>query len=150
MPDQPSPNRFKPEMPAIPGVSGSSRRSPGGAMALRLVGGLVAVLLVLVLGTKLVMRAKRAEPQTAQPTPQIEIPTPAADPNAGIPNATETNPGIATVSEMSKPWSSKDFFFRNRLTGEKVPALLIRLPGAAATQSDGYWGLAMTSAYGNC
>jgi hypothetical protein len=151
MTDRPSPDRFKAEMPAIPGVSGAgSRRSPGGAMALRLVAGLVGVLAVLVLGTKLVMRAKRAEPPPTQPTPQIEVPTPAADPKAGIPNATEANPGIATVSEMSKPWSSKEFFFRDRVTGESIPALLIRLPTAAATHSDGYWGLVMTSAYGNC
>ena len=150
MTDQPEPNRFKADMPSIPGVGPGARRSPGSAMALRLVAGLVAVLLVLVLGTKLVMRSKRAEPVPAQPTPQIEIPTPAADPNAGIPNATEENPGIATVSEMAKPWSSKEFLFRNRLTGENAPALLIRLPTGAPTQSDGYWGLAMTSAYGNC
>ena len=150
MTDQPQPNRFKADMPSIPGVGPGSRRSPGSAMALRLVAGLVAVLLVLVLGTKLVMRSKRAEPAPAQPTPQIEIPTPAADPNASIPNATAENPGIATVTEMAKPWSSKEFFFRNRLTGENVPALLIRLPTGAPTQSDGYWGLAMTSAYGNC
>jgi hypothetical protein len=119
-------------------------------MAMRLVGGLLALLLVLFVGTRMVMRSKHVEPPPPQPTPQIEVPAPAPDPSAAIPNATEASPGIATVSEMAKPWSSKEFFFRNRLTGENVPALLIRLPSGAATQSDSYWGLAMTSAYGNC
>jgi hypothetical protein len=150
MPDQPSPDRFKAEMPAIPGVSGAGRRSPGSTMAVRLVAGLLALLFLLVLGTRLVMRARRVEPPAPQPTPQIEVPTPAADPSALIPKATETNPGVATISEMAKPWSTKEFFFRNRLTGENIPALLIRLPGGAASQSAGYWALAMTSAYGNC
>jgi len=150
MSDQPTPDRFKAEMPAIPGVSGPSRRSPGSAMAVRLVGGLLALLLVLFLGTRLVMRSKHVEPPAPQPTPQIEVPPPAADPSAAIPNSTETNPGIATVAEMAKPWSSKDFFFRNRLTGENIPALLIRLPSGSASQGAGYWALAMTSAYGNC
>ena len=151
MTDQSPPNRFKAEMPAIPGVSGpGGRRSPGAAMALRLVGGLVAVLVVLFFGTRLVIRAKRAEPPPAQPTPQIEIPTPAADPTAGIPRATESNPEVATISEMAKPWTSKEFFFRNRLTGESVPALLIRLPNGAGSEPKGYWALALVSAYGNC
>jgi len=151
MSDPNTPNRFKAEMPEIPGVSGpGTKHSPGGAMAIRLVGGLLAVLVVLVIGTRFVMRSKHAEPLPVQPTPQIEIPTPAADPAAGIPKATEGSPGIATVSEMAKPWSSKEFFFHNRLTGEDVPALLIRLPTGSATQSEGYWGFAMTSAYGNC
>jgi hypothetical protein len=150
MPDQPTPDRFKAEMPAIPGVSGQGRRSPGSVMAMRLVGGLLALLLVLFVGTRLVMRSKHVEPPPPQPTPQIEVPAPAPDPNAAVPNSTEANPGIATISEMAKPWTSKEFFFRSRLTGENVPALLIRLPSGAATQADGYWGLAMTSAYGNC
>lgn len=149
MPDQPTPNRYRAEMPAIPGVS-QARRSPGGAMALRVVGGLLVVLFVLVAGTRLVMRSRHVEPPSTQPPPQIEVPTPAVDPNSIIPKATEANPGIATVSEMAKPWTAKEFFFRNRLTGENIPALLIRLPGGPATQPNGYWALAMTAAYGNC
>jgi len=119
-------------------------------MAMRLVGGLLALLLVLFVGTRIVMRSRHVEPPPPQPTPQIEVPAPAPDPSAAIPNSTETNPGIATVPEMAKPWSSKEFFFRNRLTGENIAALLIRLPGTAPSQSAGYWALAMTSAYGNC
>jgi hypothetical protein len=151
MSDQPTPDRYKAEMPSIPGVSGPpGRRSPGSAMAIRLVGGLLALLLVLVLGTSLVMRSKRVEPPPVQPTPQIEVPSPAAAPSEVIPKVDETFPGIATISEMAKPWASKEFFYRNRLTGENIPALLIRLPGGSPSQPVGYWALAMTAAYGNC
>src|SRR5262249_33944512 len=146
-----TPNRFKAEMPEIPGVSGpGAKHSPGSAMAIRLVGGLLAVLVVLVIGTRFVMRSKHAEPLPVQATPQIEVPTPAVDPTAAIPKATEGSPGIATISEMAKPWSSKDFFFNNRLNGENVPSLLIRLPGAGPSQSNGYGALVMTAAFGNC
>jgi len=146
MPDQPTPDRFKAEMPSIPGVSGpGGRTSPGAAMALRLGGGVLVLLVVVVLGSRLFTRSKRPELPATQPTPQIEVPSPAA-----IPKATEANPGIATISEMAQPWSSKDFFFRNRLSGENVPALLIRLPGGSPAQSSSYWALAMTAAYGNC
>jgi hypothetical protein len=151
MADQPTPERYKAEMPSIPGVSGpGGRRSPGSVMAVKLVGGLLALLLVLVLGTRLVMRSKHVDPPPPQPTPQIEVPAPAVDPSAAIPKVSETFPGIATVSEMAKPWATKEFFYRNRLTGENIPALLIRLPGGSASQPAGYWALAMTSAYGNC
>ena len=148
MPDQPTPDRFKADMPAIPGVSGSGgRRSPGSTMAVRLVVGLFAFLLVLVVGTRLVMRSKHVEPPPPQPTPQIEVPSPAPDASTLVPNSTEANPGVATVSEMAKPWASKEFFFRNRLSGENIPALLIHLPSGAGAP---YWAFAMTSAYGNC
>src|SRR5262249_60333127 len=116
MSDPNTPNRFKAEMPEIPGVSGpGTKHSPGGAMAIRLVGGLLAVLVGLVIGTRFVMRSKHAEPQPVQPTPQIEIPTPAADPAAGRPKATEGSPGIATGSEMAKPWVWEGVFFQPRL-----------------------------------
>jgi hypothetical protein len=150
MPDQSTPERFKPEMPEIPGVSAQATRRAGGNPAIRLVGGLLAVLLVVILGARLALRPKHVELPPAQPPPQIEVPPPAPDPSAAIPRATEANPGIASVTEMAKPWSSKDFFFRNRLSGENIPSLLVRLPAASAAQPDGYWAFAMNSPYGNC
>jgi hypothetical protein len=150
MTDQPG-DRFKAEMPQIPGVTGPRTKAPGVLNpAVRLVIGLVSVLLVFFLIARLLLRPKPAEPADAAPTAQIEVATPAPDPSAALPQATESNPGIATVPEMAKPWSSKDFYIKNRLTGENVPALLIRLPTGAAAQSSGYWGFAVNSPYGNC
>ena len=149
MADQ-QPDRFKPEMPAIPGVAANGPPRGPGNPAVRMFGALVGALLVFFIGARLFLRAKQPPPPPPEPTPQIEVPAPAADPTAGIPRATETNPEIATLAEMSEPWSSKEFFYKNPLTGENVPALLIRLPNTPATQSRGYWALAMKSAYGDC
>ncbi len=149
MPDQPSAERFKPDMPQIPGVPApGSRRVPGTSNAVRLVTGLLAVLIVLVLGTRWILRPKHVETVVAPP-PQIEVPAPAPDPNAALPHATETEPGISTIAEMAKLWSTKDFFIKNRLTGENVPALLVRLPAGPATQPSGYWAFALNAPYGN-
>jgi hypothetical protein len=106
------------------------------------------VLIVLVLGTRWIMRPKHVE-QVAAPPPQIEVPSPAPDPDAALPHATEKDPGIATTTEMAKPWSTKDFFIKDRLTGENVPAVLLRLPSGTATQASGYWAFVVNSPYGN-
>jgi hypothetical protein len=149
MSDQPPAERFKSDMPQIPGVgTPGSRRASATNTTIRLVTGLLVVLLILVLGTRWVMRPKRTETVVAPP-PQIEVPSPAPDPDAAKPHATEAEPGIATTAEMAKPWSTKDFFIENHLTGENVPALLIRLPSGPATQPAGFWAFSLNSPYGN-
>lgn len=151
MTDQPADERYKAEMPQIPGLSGPGPRRPSSPNpAIRLVAGLVAVLVVIFLGVRWVTRSKHVDPPPAEPPPQIEVPAAEPDPSAAYPHATEANPGIATVTEMAKPWSSKNFFFRNRLSGEQVPALLVRLPGGSPMQAASYWAFSMHSPYGNC
>src|SRR5260370_1108284 len=144
MTDQPPSDRFKSEMPQIPGVSGP-RSSPASNPAVKLVIGLLAVLLVVFLGARWALRPKRAEPRPAA-QPQIEVPAPAPDPDPLLPHATATDPGIADVTEMAKPWSSKEFFIRNRLSGENISALLVRLPAGSPSQASGYWAISVTSA----
>jgi hypothetical protein len=148
MAEQPTPDRFKADMPAIPGVSGSGRH--GANPAIRLVVGLLAVLAIVFLGARFALKPKPTAPPPPQPTPQIEVASPVPDPNASIPQATEVNPGIATEAEMAKPWSSKNFSFRNRLTGENVPSIIMRLPSGSASQPSGYWAFTLISPYGNC
>lgn len=152
MSDQPTPTpeRFKAEMPQIPGVSPGARSSTANATAIRLVVGLLAVLIVLVIGARWVLRAKHVATPAAEAPPQLEVPAPAPDPNTLLPHATEENPVIATTAEMAQPWSSKNFFYKNRVSGEMVPAILIRLPGASASQVTGYWAFALKAPYGNC
>ncbi len=82
--------------------------------------------------------------------PQIEVPSAAPDPSTLLPHATDAEPGIAEVAEMAKPWSSKEFYIRNRLSGENVPALLVRLPTGSASQASGYWAFALKAPFGNC
>jgi len=138
-------------MPEIPGVSTPGpRRSPLENPALRMVGVLLAVLLVVFFGGRWLLRPRHTEAPPAEPPPQIEVPSPAPDPNAALPHATQQDPEIATVPEMAQPWSSKQFFIRNGLTGENIPGLLIRLPASSSSQENGYWAFSMNAPYGNC
>jgi len=157
MPDQsqpPASDRFKAEMPQIPGVTGqAARRSgPGGGPWL-VVGGLAAVLVAVFVGGRVLSKLRRAETiagSVAPPAAQIDVPSTPAVPDLPVPVATESDPVVAQVGDLAKPWDSQQFTFRNRATGENVPALLVRLPGGAGTQPAGYWALAMKAAYGNC
>ena len=122
-------------------AGGPSRREPSVNPAIPLGIGIAAVVLVALLGARLISHPKPVEPVVAAPPPQIEVPAPAVDPNSLLPHATEAAPEIATVAEMSKPWTSKSFFFVNHLTGENVPAMLIRLPQGSPNQRGRLLGL---------
>jgi hypothetical protein len=151
MTGQPPSDRYKSDMPQIPGVSGTgSRSSAASNPAVKLVIGLLAVLLLVFLGARWALRPNHAQPHLAAQQPQIEVPSPAPDPSTLLPHATDTEPGVASVTEMAKPWSAKEFYIRNRLTGENIPALLVRLPGGSPSQAKGYWALSMNSPFGNC
>jgi hypothetical protein len=149
MTDQPPSDRFKTAMPQIPGISGS-RSSAAANPAPKLVIALLAVLLVVFLGARWALRPSHRAPTISEQQPQIEVPAPAPDPNTLVPHATDANPGIAAVEEMAKPWSSKEFFIRNHLSGESVPGLLVRLPTGSPSQAGGYWAFEQKSAYGDC
>jgi len=62
-----------------------------------------------------------------------------------MPHGTEPLPGIAQIEEMAKPWSFKQFFVRNGLSGENIPAMLIRLPTGSASQASGHWVFSASS-----
>src|SRR5262245_59398529 len=108
MPDQPQPsasNRFKAEMPQIPGVGTASERGsgPSGATWL-IVGGVATVLLAILVGGRLLSKSRRAE-ATAPPAAQIDVPFDAPSmPDLAVPAATEENPLIAHVGELAKGW----------------------------------------------
>ena len=161
MPDQPpsdrplsdrSPTgRFKTEMPQIPGVTVPLAKPPRPIEdTIKLATGIVAVLVVAFLGGRWALRPGRAPSTSADPQAQIEIPSPRPDPSTLIPHATEASPAVATVEEMARPWSSKQFFIRNAISGVDVPGLLIRLPGGAPSRASGYWAFAVDAPYGNC
>src|SRR5882762_8436327 len=149
MPDQPPSDRFKSEMPVIPGVARPGLPRPSSNPAAKLVIGLLAVLLVVFLGARWALRPKHADPPPTDQQPQLEVPSPAPDPSTLQPHATESNPGIADATEMARPWSSKEFYIRNGLTGENIPALLVRLPTGSPSQASGYWAFARKSPFEN-
>ena len=148
MRNEPSSGPYKTDMPQIPGVSRKARSQPG-FKPVRLVGFIAGLAFCLLL-VRWVMRPKTPEAAPAAPIPQIEVPAPAADPNAALPHATEAQPGVASVQEMARPWASKEFFYRNRLSGETVPAVLVRLPTGSPNQAGSYWAFSVNAAFGNC
>ena len=149
---EPKVDRFKPDMPKVPGViaGGPSRKTTSVNPAIPLGIGIAAVVLVALLGARLVSHPKPAEPAVVAPPPQIEVAAPAVDPNSLLPHATQGAPEVATVAEMSKPWTSKSFFFVNHLTGENVPAMLVRLPQGSPNSAEGYWAYEVNAPFGNC
>lgn len=151
MTDQPPSERFRADMPEIPGMpAAGSRASAAINPAVKLVIGFLAVLLVLFVAASWVRRSMRSDPNAADQQAQIDVPSPAPDPSTLLPHATNTAPGIADIGEMAKPWSSKEFYIRNNLSGEEVPAMLVRLPVGSASQAAGYWAFSLNAPYGEC
>src|SRR5260370_29317641 len=144
----PTGDRFKAEMPQIPGVTIQTVKPTGTGVPWLIMAGLVAVLIAVFVGGKILSKSRRTDAPPA-PAAQIDIPAPVPDVAASVPVATDQDPVVATISEL-KPWGAKQFTFRNRLTGENVPALIVRLPTGSSAQASGYWSFAMKPAYGNC
>lgn len=149
--ERPPSNRFKTEMPQIPGVTVllAKPRRPIGP-AIKLAAAILAVLVIAFFGARWALGPGRVQSQTSGPQPQIEVPSAAPDPSTLVPHANEANPGIATIDEMAKPWSSKEFFVRNAFSGENVPGILVRLPGGSPARATGYWAFSVDAPYGNC
>src|SRR5436305_12326698 len=125
MPDQPPSERFKAEMPQIPGVPAPG--SPPAAShnsSLKLGIGLIAVLLVVFLGARWALRPQHTVPKPARP-PQIEVPSSAPDPNNLLPHANDDAPGNASVEVMAKHWLSNELFIRLGLSGLNFQGMLI-------------------------
>jgi hypothetical protein len=151
MADQPPSDRYKAEMPQIPGVAvASSKRGQTSNPAIRIIAGLMVVLVLVFIGVRWALHPKHVEPPMAEPLAQIEVPSPPPDPAAALPHATESEPGIATTTDLAKSWSARDFFIKNRLTGENIPAAIVRLPGGSGAQPSAYWAFSLKSPYGNC
>jgi len=142
-------NQFKTEMPNIPGVTEAGRDTGRKFPVGYAVAGSLAIVAAIALGFWWMLRTKHAEP-AARVIPQMEIAS--AEPARPLPPAAQNdgNQTIATVAEMAKPWSAKDFVYRNAASGAMTPALLVRLPMASAASAAGYWAFAMNAAYGNC
>lgn len=148
MTDHQTPAHLKAEMPQIPGVAGPRKSQPNPMLPLII--GLVVIGIILLFAVRWLSRSKPAEPAVAEQSPQLEIPAAPPDPSSLLPHATESDPVIANVPDLSKPWTSADFFVRNRLTGENIPATIVRLPTGSPTLATGYWAFSKKAPYGSC
>jgi hypothetical protein len=148
MPETSTSTRYKAEMPDIPGVASTPPRHRNPLLPLIL--GMVGLGLILLLVLRFVSHPAKSEPAHVEPPPQIEVPSPPADPNSLLPHADAAKPAVADLTTLAKPWSSVDFFIRNALSGENVPATVIRLPGGSGTSPSGYWAFSRKAAFGDC
>jgi hypothetical protein len=51
---------------------------------------------------------------------------------------------VATTDELAKTWAAKKFTFRDPLTSQEVPAMVVHLPGGV------FWGFSLLEPYGVC
>jgi hypothetical protein len=160
MPDEKKLDPFKPQQPSIPGVLPEAEKKkpaaksspPADAMAeqpaaprppilwIALAAGTVFLIAVGLLVWSRSTSPRAGEPVTATTTP------PDADSGTQRPAGhMAVAPGpVGTTDEFAKPWSSKRFLYRNPLTAEVLPAMVVRLPGGD------FWGFSLHEPYGNC
>jgi hypothetical protein len=157
-------NRFKPSQPSIPGVperppEEEKKEEPKPQevkgpivkpvwQSPRGMAGAGIGAFILLAGVALAWEVMKPAPTPAP----VVIATPEASGNSAD-SATVVSvtaqlplaPGpVATVEEMSKPWSVVKFQF-HRMSGETANGMVIRLPGVP-----GYWGLLSVAPYGQC
>ncbi len=161
MPDAPqNPERFKPAMPRIPGVSDrpaeSEGRAPRRSRAVWIAGALGALLVAAAfVWWTMRSRATPRQPAAAQSEPSARPAAasaaarenPASAPARALP-AGEVDAG--ELRELAKPWSSKTFVIRKRLSNEPVEALVVRLPAGAANRTASYWAFSREAPFGRC
>jgi hypothetical protein len=150
MNDDTSVSRYKPDMPQIPGVPTVPPRSPHSNPLLPLIAGVVVFGLILLLAVRWFTHSRPVVPAHVEPAPQIEVPPPPPDPASLLPHADAAHPAIAELADLSKPWSSADFFVRDLGTGESVPATIVRLPYGSPTVPAGYWAFSHKAPSGTC
>jgi hypothetical protein len=117
---------------------------------LPMIAGLVVIGIILLFAVRWLSRSRPADPSRVEQAPQLEIPSPPPDPTSLLAHATDANPVIANITDLAKPWSSTDFFVRNRLTAEDIPATIVRLPSGSPTLVAGYWAFSRKAPYGSC
>ena len=136
-------------MPQIPGVGGSSATSaawPGKAALLSAGLGAVLVLLGGIVWWTVHSMGRRAEraPEVTETVPaEPAEPAAVALPASGPVTA-------ATVEELAKPWSAKEFVFIDPVTQSRVPAMVVHLPGGAASSAASYWAFSLEAPFQSC
>jgi hypothetical protein len=169
MPENKILDPFKPAQPRIPGVSApeekpsasaeahESQHTPGlmgpppfasddSAPKLKFLW--VGLTLAGALATTFLLFSLKRNPTPAQATPGAKPANPAPSIAREVPVADTKlpmGPGeIATTAQLSKPWSSARFYFRDPVTSKPAPAMVVHLPGGT------FWGFSLVEPFGNC
>ncbi|HTW22614.1 MAG TPA: hypothetical protein VMD78_03390 [Candidatus Baltobacteraceae bacterium] len=155
---------FKPQAPAIPGVPAATEKPDRGAPEApaseptnfeqggtqdawsKMIGVIVGIGVVLVAGFMLLRPGHNSGAKSGVNLPTAtQAPAAPTEPKSEPAEKLLTGPGpVATVAELSKPWSSREFLFRGTLTPDPVPAMVVRLPGGEL------WGFSLREPFGEC
>jgi hypothetical protein len=162
MPDVKQLDPFKPQQPSIPGVaprpeSAAAEPAPAPApnsavppaqqnaqqpktkLIVAAAAGILLLLIVLIYWGRSASRKTVPVSYDTAAVPSAPIAAPKPPPSE------PTGPGvIGTVSELAKPWASKNFRYRNYVSGQLEPAMVVHLP-----RGD-YWGFSLIEPFGNC
>jgi hypothetical protein len=149
MQEIPPPNKFTAEMPKIPGVSDSSAKSRislGKPLFLS-----IALVGILLLVGGIVRWAAHSMGRGAERPAELTSTSSSEPVNLPPASLPQTGPvTAATLNELAKPWSSKEFTFVDPVTGSTVPAIVIHLPGGAASSSSSYWAFSLEAPLQTC
>jgi hypothetical protein len=142
-------DRFRPEMPQIPGVRdeapATSRVSRDFPTQRAMQIGLAAAVVLMLAGTVWWTKSKSSgapstpASATADTQPDVSAP-PSLD--SGVPG--EVTNVAGTVDQLSKPWAAKKFVFVKPFTRENVDAMVVRLP------SGELWAFSLQGPLGRC
>ena len=139
--------QYQAAMPQIPGVD-EKRRAASKAISKRVlvVGG--AGIAVVILGFAWFVTRRNSGPQTDSANTAMVAETPVAD-LPPVPPPTHALDEIATTDELRAAWSSKEFTYRRPFSGDKLQAIVIRLPGGS-DQQPLFWGIELQAPYNHC
>jgi hypothetical protein len=143
-------DRFRPEMPEIPGVgsgaasAGNGSSGPGTERLVQIGSIAVVVLLVTALAFWFIKSRAHKTADSAAGVDATQQEDSAAPPPSPIAAVHEGPSEAATVEELSKPWAAKKFTFVNPVTQDNVPAMVLRLPGG------GLWAFSLQAPFGKC
>ncbi len=147
---------FKPPMPRIPGVPerrpdeepAPRRRRADSRYKLWVTWALLGVL---ALGAGIAWRSQRHSSNAAPaPAPETTAAPTNVPPPAAVPVPRDGSAEVATVEELAKHWSYKKFTFTKKLSGEPVPAIVVRLPGGTGKEAQSYWAFSLQAPFNNC
>ena len=134
-------------MPQVPGVEAKRAGSGAGISKNILIMIGAAIAFVIVCGAWFTLR-RHGSPAPDAANSAAVAETPVADlPPA--PEASRSSNDIGTKDELAAPWSSKQFTYRRPFSGDKLEALVIRLPGGTEREPL-YWGVELQAPYNHC
>ena len=139
------PQRIAPDMPRIPGVNDAPARA-----RLQLKPLLTVILGALLGATSFGFWLSHRRHTDLKSPALAEAATSAAsaDNASSIRKTTTERDAIATIDELAKPWSSKEFDFVDPKSHDSVAAIIIHLPASGSGES--FWAFSTNALFSRC